>query len=302
MAPSAAPILDVRDLCVTFLTKAGPVPAVKSVSFDLSSGETLGLVGESGSGKSVTSLALIGLLDQGAELSGEIWFRDPREPEAAPIDLLQLSPEARRQYRGKLISMIFQEPLTSLNPVYTCGAQVIEALRLHQGLKAEAAKAQTIALFEEVKLPNPTEILGRYPHQLSGGMRQRVSIARSIAVQPDVLLLDEPFSALDIQLRRRLQNFLSSIWKDTATTMVLVTHNVEEAILLGQTLSVIGDRPGRIIETVDIADDTFRDRYDPGFLALQRHLEGVIEIDVNQQETLLREKSQEAVGKTVKIP
>ncbi|MEM7647656.1 MAG: ABC transporter ATP-binding protein [Cyanobacteria bacterium P01_A01_bin.70] len=226
MAPSAAPILDVRDLCVTFLTKAGPVPAVKSVSFDLSSGETLGLVGESGSGKSVTSLALIGLLDQGAELSGEIWFRDPREPEAAPIDLLQLSPEARRQYRGKLISMIFQEPLTSLNPVYTCGAQVIEALRLHQGLKAEAAKAQTIALFEEVKLPNPTEILGRYPHQLSGGQQQRVMVAIALAGNPAVLIADEPTTALDVTIQATILDLLRDLQTTRGTATVFITHDM----------------------------------------------------------------------------
>ncbi|MEL7053422.1 MAG: ATP-binding cassette domain-containing protein, partial [Cyanobacteria bacterium J06588_5] len=142
--------------------------------------------------------------------------------------------------------------------------------------------AQVHNVLEQVGLFSARKL---FPHQLSGGMKQRVSIARSIAVQPDVLLLDEPFSALDIQLRRRLQTFLFSIWQKTATTMVLVTHNVEEAILLGQQLIVIGDRPGRIIETVNIADDRFRDRYNPDFLKLQRHLEGVIEKDANIQET-----------------
>ncbi|NEQ42598.1 MAG: ABC transporter ATP-binding protein [Leptolyngbya sp. SIOISBB] len=226
MAPSLAPILDVRDLCVTFLTKAGPVPAVKSISFDLSSGETLGLVGESGSGKSVTSLALIGLLDQGAELSGEIWFRDPREPETTPIDLLQLSPEARRQYRGKLISMIFQEPLTSLNPVYTCGAQVIEALRLHQGLKTEAAKAKAIALFEEVKLPNPAEILRRYPHQLSGGQQQRVMVAIALAGNPAVLIADEPTTALDVTIQATILDLLRDLQTTRGTATVFITHDM----------------------------------------------------------------------------
>ena len=120
-----------------------------------------------------------------------------------------------------------------------------------------------------------------FPHQLSGGMKQRVSIARSIAVKPDVLLLDEPFSALDVQLRRRLQAFLYAVWQETGTTMVLVTHNVEEAILLGQQLIVIGSKPGQIIEKVDISEGCFRDRYDSEFLALQRYLESVIEGDVS---------------------
>ncbi|MGD1929009.1 MAG: ABC transporter ATP-binding protein [Leptolyngbyaceae cyanobacterium] len=252
MAPSAAPILDVRDLCVTFLTKAGPVPAVKSVSFDLSSGETLGLVGESGSGKSVTSLALIGLLDQGAELSGEIWFRDPREPEAAPIDLLQLSPEARRQYRGKLISMIFQEPLTSLNPVYTCGAQVIEALRLHQGLKAEAAKAQTIALFEEVKLPNPTEILGRYPHQLSGGQQQRVMVAIALAGNPAVLIADEPTTALDVTIQATILDLLRDLQTTRGTATVFITHDMGVVSEIADRVAVMYH--GDLVEIASVYD------------------------------------------------
>ncbi|MEM9502481.1 MAG: ABC transporter ATP-binding protein [Cyanobacteria bacterium P01_E01_bin.43] len=252
MAPSAAPILDVRDLCVTFLTKAGPVPAVKSVSFDLSSGETLGLVGESGSGKSVTSLALIGLLDQGAELSGEIWFRDPREPEAAPIDLLQLSPEARRQYRGKLISMIFQEPLTSLNPVYTCGAQVIEALRLHQGLKAEAAKAQTIALFEEVKLPNPTEILSRYPHQLSGGQQQRVMVAIALAGNPAVLIADEPTTALDVTIQATILDLLRDLQTTRGTATVFITHDMGVVSEIADRVAVMYH--GDLVEIASVYD------------------------------------------------
>ncbi|MEM1292399.1 MAG: ABC transporter ATP-binding protein [Cyanobacteria bacterium P01_H01_bin.162] len=252
MAPSAAPILDVRALCVTFLTKAGPVPAVKSVSFDLSSGETLGLVGESGSGKSVTSLALIGLLDQGAELSGEIWFRDPREPEAAPIDLLQLSPEARRQYRGKLISMIFQEPLTSLNPVYTCGAQVIEALRLHQGLKAEAAKAQTIALFEEVKLPNPTEILGRYPHQLSGGQQQRVMVAIALAGNPAVLIADEPTTALDVTIQATILDLLRDLQTTRGTATVFITHDMGVVSEIADRVAVMYH--GDLVEIASVYD------------------------------------------------
>ena len=252
MVSSVSPILDVRDLCVTFLTKAGPVPAVKSISFDLSSGETLGLVGESGSGKSVTSLALIGLLDQGAELSGEIWFRDPREPEAAPIDLLQLSPEARRQYRGKLISMIFQEPLTSLNPVYTCGAQVIEALRLHQGLKAEAAKAQTIALFEEVKLPNPTEILGRYPHQLSGGQQQRVMVAISLAGNPAVLIADEPTTALDVTIQATILDLLRDLQTTRGTATIFITHDMGVVSEIADRVAVMYH--GDLVEIASVYD------------------------------------------------
>ncbi|MGB7486475.1 MAG: ATP-binding cassette domain-containing protein, partial [Phormidesmis sp.] len=167
------PILDVRNLSIVFPIKSGAIKAVKSVSFSIEPGQTLGLVGESGSGKSVTSLALIGLLESSTQVSGEVWFCDPSAPDAKPVDLLKLSLEARRQYRGKLISMIFQEPLTSLNPVYTCGDQLIEALRLHRNLNGKAAEESGIALVEEVKLPEPTQVLGRSPHQLSGGQQQR---------------------------------------------------------------------------------------------------------------------------------
>ncbi|MDB9528072.1 ABC transporter ATP-binding protein [Oscillatoria sp. CS-180] len=222
----AFPILDVRELSVAFATKSGPITAVKPISFTLAAGETLGLVGESGSGKSVTSLAIIGLPGQNAELSGEIWFRDPSQPEADPVNLLRLLPEERRQYRGKLISMIFQEPLTSLNPVYTCGDQVIEALRLHQGLKNEAARAKAVELFEEVKLPEPQRILGRYPHQLSGGQQQRVMIAIALAGNPAVLIADEPTTALDVTIQATILDLLRELQSSRGTAIIFITHDM----------------------------------------------------------------------------
>ncbi|MEO0853061.1 MAG: ABC transporter ATP-binding protein, partial [Cyanobacteria bacterium J06648_11] len=220
------PILDVRNLSVIFPTKFGSVAAVKSVSFSLAPGETLGLVGESGSGKSVTSLALIGLLGLQTEISGEIWFRDPNSPSAAAVNLLALSQEERRQYRGKLISMIFQEPLTSLNPVYTCGDQVVEALKLHQNLGNQAAKAKAIQLFEEVKLPTPREILDRYPHQLSGGQQQRVTIAIALAGNPAILIADEPTTALDVTVQATILNLLRDLQAARGTAIVFITHDM----------------------------------------------------------------------------
>ena len=222
----ATPILDVRNLSVAFVTKSGIVPAVNAVSFSLAPGETLGLVGESGSGKSVTSLALIGLTGKNAKLSGEVWFRDPAQPDAQPVDLLTLSPEARREYRGKVISMIFQEPLTSLNPVYPCGEQVMEALRLHQNLKGDAAKARAIALFEEVKLPDPEEILGRYPHQLSGGQQQRVMIAIALAGNPAILIADEPTTALDVTIQATILDLLRDLQSSRGTATIFITHDM----------------------------------------------------------------------------
>jgi peptide/nickel transport system ATP-binding protein len=246
------PILDVRDLSVTFLTKAGAVRAVRNVSFTLSSGETLGLVGESGSGKSVTSLALIGLLDKGVALSGELWFRDPSQPEAPPIDLLQLSPEARRRYRGKLISMIFQEPLTSLNPVYTCGDQVMEALKLHQGLTTAAAKAQAIALFEEVKLPDPEHMVKRYPHQLSGGQQQRVMIAIALAGNPAVLIADEPTTALDVTIQATILELLRDLQAARGTAIVFITHDMGVVSEIADRVAVMYQ--GHLVEIAPVYD------------------------------------------------
>lgn len=220
------PILDVRDLSVTFPTKSGNVRAVKSVSFTLAPGETLGLVGESGSGKSVTALALIGLLGAGVDISGEVLFLDPRSPEAQPVDLLKLSRDQRRQYRGKLISMIFQEPLTSLNPVYTCGDQLTEALKLHQDLTGKAATQRAIELFSEVQLPDPKQMLGRYPHQLSGGQQQRVMIAIALAGDPALLIADEPTTALDVTIQATTLDLLRDLQTRRGTAIVFITHDM----------------------------------------------------------------------------
>ena len=219
-------ILDVRNLSIVFPTKTGAINAVKSVSFSIEPGQTLGLVGESGSGKSVTSLALIGLLEDSTQVSGEIWFCDPNTPDAEPTDLLKLSLEERRRYRGRLISMIFQEPLTSLNPVYTCGDQLTEALKLHQELTGSAAEAKAIALFEEVKLPQPKQVLGRYPHQLSGGQQQRVMIAIALAGNPAVLIADEPTTALDVTIQSTILDLLRDLQVARGTAILFITHDM----------------------------------------------------------------------------
>lgn len=220
------PILDVRNLSIDFPTKTGLINAVKSVSFAIEPGQTLGLVGESGSGKSVTSLAVIGLLEDSTQVSGEVWFRDLNTPNAKPVNLLELSIEERRQYRGRLISMIFQEPLTSLNPVYTCGDQLMEALRLHQDLSGSAAEAKAIALFEEVKLPEPKQVLGRYPHQLSGGQQQRVMIAIALAGNPAVLIADEPTTALDVTIQSTILDLLRDLQAARGTAILFITHDM----------------------------------------------------------------------------
>ncbi len=248
----SSPILDVRDLSVTFPTKAGNVRAVKLVSFAIAPGETLGLVGESGSGKSVTSLALIGLLEPSAEISGEVWFRDPTSPNAEPVDLLKLTRDQRRQYRGKLISMIFQEPLTSLNPVYTCGDQLTEALRLHQDLDSKAATSRAIELFEEVKLPEPKQILGRYPHQLSGGQQQRVMIAIALAGNPAILIADEPTTALDVTIQATTLDLLRDLQTRRGTAIVFITHDMGVVSEIADRVAVM--YKGDLVEIAPVYD------------------------------------------------
>ncbi|MEL6454605.1 MAG: ABC transporter ATP-binding protein [Cyanobacteria bacterium J06623_5] len=246
------PILDVRNLTVTFPTKAGSVRAVKSVSFVIAPGETLGLVGESGSGKSVTSLALIGLLAPDTQISGEVLFRDPKSPDQQPIDLVKLSRDQRRAYRGKLISMIFQEPLTSLNPVYTCGNQLIEALKLHQKLEDKAAVAKAIALFEEVKLPEPQQILARYPHQLSGGQQQRVMIAIALAGNPAILIADEPTTALDVTIQATMLGLLRDLQQKRGTAIVFITHDMGVVSEIADRVAVM--YKGNLVEIATVYD------------------------------------------------
>ncbi|NEP16012.1 MAG: ABC transporter ATP-binding protein [Leptolyngbya sp. SIO4C1] len=245
----SAPILDVRNLSVAFPTKSGMVSAVKSVSFAIAPGETLSLVGESGSGKSVTALALIGLLDRRAVVTGEIWFRSS---EAPPVNLLTLSREARRQYRGRLISMIFQEPLSSLNPVYTCGDQVIEALRLHQSLDRAAARDRAVALFEEVQLPAPAQMLGRYPHQLSGGQQQRVMIAIALAGNPAVLIADEPTTALDVTIQATILDLLRDLQAARGTAILFITHDMGVVSEIADRVAVM--YKGDLVEIAPVYD------------------------------------------------
>ena len=219
-------ILHVSDCSVRFSSKRETVQAVQHVSFTLAPGETLGIVGESGSGKSVTSLGIMGLLPHTAQVTGEILFQPPRQANAASIDLLKLPPEQRRRYRGGIISMIFQEPLTSLNPVFTCGQQVMEAIRLHQQVAREEARERAIALFDEVQLPNPAIIINRYPHELSGGQQQRVMIAMALAGNPAILIADEPTTALDVTIQATILRLLQELQAARGMSILFITHDM----------------------------------------------------------------------------
>jgi ABC-type dipeptide/oligopeptide/nickel transport system ATPase component len=219
---SELPILEVRNLTVKF----GYFTAVNDLSFSLSTGETLAIVGESGSGKSVTALSIMRLVELGSRgkiSGGEIIFRRPGEPE---VDLLQISEAKMREVRGNHISMIFQEPLTSLNPVYTVGNQVAEALQLHQGMNRSQARNRVLEMFELVRIPDSEKRLGQYPHEMSGGMRQRVMIAMALACDPTVLIADEPTTALDVTIQAQILALMKQLQIDTGAAVAIITHDM----------------------------------------------------------------------------
>lgn len=229
-------ILSVRELYLHF----GQTSVLKNIHFDIEAGEIMGLVGESGSGKSVTSLAIMRLLDeQKAKLSGTILFEGK--------SMLDLSEEAMRTYRGRKIAMIFQEPMTSLNPVYTCGNQVAEALMLHEKLNKEQAKLRTIELFEEVQLPRAAQLFDAYPHQLSGGQRQRVMIAMALSCNPSLLIADEPTTALDVTVQQSIVDLLKKIRAERGMSMLFISHDLGLIANIADKVAVM--YKGEILET-----------------------------------------------------
>jgi peptide/nickel transport system ATP-binding protein len=215
----AVPLLQVNDLKVNFDTSRGRVRAVAGVSFELQAGETLGLVGESGCGKTVTALSILRLLPAPqAEVAGEIRFQGE--------DLLACSPERMQHIRGDAIAMVFQEPMTALNPVLTVGEQIMEALRLHRRLAPAAAREEAIAALTRVGLPEAPRRLGQYPHQLSGGLRQRAMIAMALACNPDLLIADEPTTALDVTIQAQILALLARLKAELGLSVLFITHNL----------------------------------------------------------------------------
>ena len=218
-------LLSVNDLSISFATVAGLVPGVEGLQFEVRRGEIVALVGESGSGKSITSLSILQLLPSPPARypSGSILFtgRDGRQ-----IDLLQQGPEVLRHIRGSEIAMIFQEPMTSLNPVMTCGRQVAEAIRAHHPIPEEAARQRTIALFERVQLPDPAGMYSRWPHQLSGGQKQRVMIAMAMSSEPSLLICDEPTTALDVTVQKTILQLIKGLQATTDMGVIFITHDL----------------------------------------------------------------------------
>ncbi|MGE8640850.1 MAG: dipeptide ABC transporter ATP-binding protein [Achromobacter sp.] len=225
IASSSAPLLSVRGVSVDFNTENGVFRAVDGLDFDVRPGRTLAIVGESGSGKSVTSMAIMRLTDytSGRIATGQILFRDN---DGRETDLTKASDEQMRAIRGNDIAMIFQEPMTSLNPVFTIGDQIVEAIMLHQQLSRSAARQSARKLLEKVRLPDAEQLLDRYPHQLSGGMRQRVMIAMALSCQPRLLIADEPTTALDVTIQAQILNTIRELQRDLGTAVIFITHDM----------------------------------------------------------------------------
>jgi oligopeptide transport system ATP-binding protein len=241
-------LLSVRDLTVEFGTEAGIVTAVDAVSFDLRAGEILALVGESGCGKSATALALLRLISDppGRITGGEIHF--------GGSDLLRAGDGAMREIRGNRIAMIFQEPMTSLNPVYTIGRQLGEPLALHRNLDGPTLLEKCLALLESVNIPEPRQRMQNYPHQFSGGMRQRMMIAMGMSCDPDIVIADEPTTALDVTIQAQLLELLQEQVASHGTALLLITHNLGVMARYADRVNVM--YAGRIVESAS-ADDIY---------------------------------------------
>src|SRR3954469_19807712 len=223
------PVLSVRNLQVEFASRRGTLRAIDNVSFDIAKGEVLGVVGESGAGKSVTGLAVIGLIDSPGRISGG-------EIRLAGLRIDNLPPEEMRRIRGKRIGMIFQDPLTSLNPLYKVGDQLIETIKTHLNLSETAARRRAIDLLAEVGIPAPDKRIDSYPHEFSGGMRQRVVIALALCVEPELIIADEPTTALDVSIQAQIIALLKRLGREHGTAIMLVTHD----------MGVIADTPDRV--------------------------------------------------------
>ena len=234
------PVLSVRDLAVEFATENGVVRAVDQVSFDVYPNETVGLVGESGCGKTVTGLSLLGLIPQppGRIVNGSIVLDG--------VDLTTLSEADMRRVRGRDVSMIFQEPMTALNPVFTIGNQMIDVLMFHRGLTRRQARAGAIEMLAKVSIPAPEKRIDEYPHQLSGGMRQRVMIAMALSCDPKLLVADEPTTALDVTVQAQILGLIRELHAETNSALLLITHDL--GVVAGNCERMLVMDSGRLVE------------------------------------------------------
>ena len=241
-------LLELKNLKTFFATKRGTVKAVNGVSYSLDAGKVLGVVGESGSGKSVSAMSILRLLDGNGYIdSGEILFNG--------VDLTKLSINEMYKIRGNEISVIFQEPMTSLNPVFTVSRQISEPLMIHQGMNKKQAAAKAVELLSDVKIPNPEVVAKQYPHQLSGGMRQRVMIAMALACKPDILIADEPTTALDVTIQAQILRLMNDLQKENGTAIMFITHDLgvinemADDVVVMYCGQVVEQAPARVIFT-----------------------------------------------------
>jgi peptide/nickel transport system ATP-binding protein len=284
-------ILSINNLSISFKNDYGVSNALKPISFDIKRSKVYGIVGESGSGKSITSLAIMGLLSTNAIIKGSINYFD----ENNKIDLLKLREDELRMYRGKKFAMIFQEPMTSLNPVIKCGEQVIEAILNNENISEEEAKKRVIELFKEVQLPRPEKIYDAYPHEISGGQKQRVMIAMAISSNPELLIADEPTTALDVTVQRGIIDLLKKLMKERSMSMIFISHDLGLVAEIADEVMVMNK--GELVE-YNTASEIFKHpkyNYTKGLIAckpnIHRQLKRLItindftndSIDVNQK-------------------
>jgi oligopeptide/dipeptide ABC transporter ATP-binding protein len=260
-------VLSVRNLSVEFSTDDGVLKAVDNLSYDLNAGETLGIVGESGSGKSVSSMAILGLLPRTAKISGDVLFRGQ--------SILGRPESELRSYRGNKIAMVFQDALASLNPVMTIGKQIIEAIEVHDDkISAVQARERVVELLDIVGIPEPGRRVDQYPHEFSGGMRQRAMIAMSIANEPDVLIADEPTTALDVTIQAQVMEVFERIQERTSSSLLLITHDL--GVIAGVADRVMVMYAGRQVELGSVDDVFYRTGhpYAQGLLASLPRVDG----------------------------
>ncbi|MFZ5870543.1 MAG: ABC transporter ATP-binding protein [Actinomycetota bacterium] len=264
--PSETELLRVEDLSVSFPTDDGLVKAVRGVSYSLREREVLGIVGESGSGKSVSSMAVMGLLPKSAQVSGRILFRGK--------DVLKMTPKEQRSLRGRKIGMIFQDPMTALNPVYTVGDQLAEAVRSHEAVAKKVALKRAEEMLDLVGIPQPKQRLRNYPHEFSGGMRQRAMIAMAVINNPDVIIADEPTTALDVTVQAQILEKLIEVKDAVNAAIVLITHDL--GVVAGMAHRVLVMYAGRAVEIGDVDSVFYRPRmpYTGGLLGSIPALEG----------------------------